>query len=84
MDRKKVIYEGNKQGVELGRGKLTKTGNDLDNLNKLNNNNPRFKRNIKGLKNKITQDKENDEGYNGNKYEYTCYQLGRKQSKSKS
>ena len=38
-DKKKVIYERNRQGVKLGGGKGSMTGNNLDKLKKLKNQN---------------------------------------------
>ena len=65
-------------------GKVSKTGNDMDNLNKLKNKKYKFKSNIIVLKKKITQDRDNVEGYNDDRYEDTGYQFGRKHLKKKS
>ena len=59
MDKKKVISEINSQGFKLGCVKGRKTGNELDNIKELKNQNSNFKSNIKALKNKVSQDKYN-------------------------
>ena len=46
-DKKKVISEINKQGLKLGDGEVSKTGNEPDKLKELEKQNSKFKRNIK-------------------------------------
>ena len=60
-DNNTVLSVRKKQGVNLGDGEGINTGNDLDNIMELKNQNPNFKRNIKALKNKVSQEKENNE-----------------------
>ena len=60
-EKKKFISERKKQGVKLGDGNGIKTGNDLDDIKELKKQNPKFKKKIKELKQKVTN--HNDEGY---------------------
>ena len=66
-DRKKFISEIKKQGVKLGDGKGSKTGNEIDKIKELNKKNPKFKRKIKVPKKKVTND--NGEGDDNGKHE---------------
>ena len=66
-EKKKVIAKRKKQGVKLVYGKGSKTGNELDKTKELKKQNPRFKRNIKALKKKVTNS--NYEGYDIDKHE---------------
>ena len=45
-DKKKILSESKKQGMKLGDGKVNKTGNEIDKLKKLKNNNSKFKNKI--------------------------------------
>ena len=64
-DKKKFISERKNHGVKLGDWKGNKTGNELDRFKELKKQNSRFKRNIKALKKKVTNN--NDEGYDNYK-----------------
>ena len=59
-DKKHVIDESKNKGVKLGDWKGSKTGNEQDNIKELNKKKSKFKRNIKSLKKKVTNN--NDEG----------------------
>ena len=54
-DKKKFIAERKKQRVRLENRKGSKTGNELDTIEDLKNQNYKFKKNIKPLKNMVTQ-----------------------------
>ena len=60
-DKKKFIAERKRQGVKLGDGNRSKTGNDMDDIKELKKKNLNFKKKIKALKKKVTNN--NDEGY---------------------
>ena len=81
-DKKKVIDERKKQGARLGDGKGSKTGNEQDNIKELNKKKSKFKRNIKSLKKKITND--NYGGDNTDKTDDADDKFGGKQSNKKS
>ena len=80
--KKKIIAERNNQGLKLGYGKGSKTGNKLDKLKELKKKNSKLKNKIKALNNKVTN--ENDEVYDNGKPEDAGDQFGGKQSKKKS
>ena len=81
-DKKKFIPERNSQGVKLVGRKGRKTGNELDNIKELKNQNSKFKSNIKALKKRVTND--NDEGDDNDKTEDAGDQFGVKQCDKKS
>ena len=56
-DKKKFIPERNSQVVKLVGRKGRNTGNELDNIKELKNQNSKFKSKIKALKKKVAQDK---------------------------
>ena len=64
VDKKKVIYERNTQGVKLGYRKGSKTAYDRNNLKELKKKQFKLKSNIKALKKKVTQEKDDQEEYN--------------------
>ena len=80
--KKKFISERKKQGVKLGDGKVSNTGNDLDKLKELKKQNTKFKSRIKALKKKVKND--NDDGDDNDEPEDAGDQFGGKQSKKKS
>ena len=80
--KKKFISDRQKQGVKLGYGKGSKTGNELDKLKGLKKKNYYFKRKIKAPKKKITND--NDEVDDNDEPEYYGDQFIGNQSKKKS
>ena len=53
--KKKVIDEKKEQGVKLGYGKGSSTGNDPDNTKEFREKNPKFKMNIKSTNKKVTK-----------------------------
>ena len=55
-DKNKVIDERNKQGVKLGDGRGSNTGNELYKINELKKKNTMFKRSIKALNKKVTNE----------------------------
>ena len=55
-DKNKVIDERNKQGVKLGDGRGSNTGNELYKIKELKKQNTMFKRSIKALNKKVTND----------------------------
>ena len=80
--KKKIIAERNNQGLKLGNGKGSKTGNKLDKLKELKKKNSKFKRKIKELKKKVTNN--NDEGDDNDKPKYSGDQIGGNHPKKKS
>ena len=55
-----MIDERKKQGVKIGDRKESKTVNELNNIKELKNYNFKSKRNIKALKNKVTQERDDE------------------------
>ena len=76
-----MIDERKKQGVKIGDRKESKTVNELDNIKELKNYNFKSKRNIKALKNKVTQERDDDEVDDNEEPEYSSDQFGGKHSK---
>ena len=81
-DKKKVISKRRKQGVKLGHGKGSNTGNELNKLKELKKKNSKFKRKFKAIKKKAP--KENNEGDDNDEPEDSGDQFGGNQSKNKS
>ena len=70
--------------MKLGYGEVINTRNELDNIKWLNNQNLKFKSNIKALQKNDTQDTDNDDGNNYDKVEDAGDLFCRNQSKNKS
>ena len=70
--------------MKLGYGEVINTRNELDNIKWLNNQNLKFKSNIKALQKNDTQDTDNDDGNNYDKVEDAGDLFWRNQSKNKS
>ena len=81
VNNKKFIAERKNQGVKVGDGKWSKTGNDLDKIKEFKKQKSKFKWKIKALKKNITND--NDGGYNNYKPEDAGDQFGGKKSNKK-
>ena len=81
-DKKKVVAKRKGQGVKIGNGKGSQTGNELDKLKELKEKNSKIKRKTKALKKEVTND--NVEGDDNDKPEDYVENFGGKQSKNKS
>ena len=78
---RKVITERTKQIAKLGDGNGSKTGNDLDNLKEINQQNSKFKSKIKALNEKVIN--ENNEGDDNDESEEDSDTFGGNQYKKK-
>ena len=78
IKKNKVIDERNNQRVKLGHKNGNNNGNELDRINELKKKSFKFIRNIKALKKKVAQEKDDNKEDGNDETEDDGDQFGRK------